>query len=141
MTRGQRNNNPLNIRLGSTRWFGQLDPALAAVSHKEKSFCVFVEVRYGFRAAFILLRTYRRRYGRSTIRGIVSRWAPPTENATTRYMEQVAAWTGFGLDQALTDDMLPALVKAMARVETSHIFDDADIMAGFEMYKSYCITH
>lgn len=69
ITRGIRNNNPLNIRKGG-KWLGlrseQTDPA----------FCQFVCVEYGFRAALICLRTYHYKYKCNTIRQIIERWAP-----------------------------------------------------------------
>ena len=58
ISRGYRNNNPLNIRrCAKNRWVG-----LAEVQG-DGEFCVFRSMVYGVRAAFVLLRTYGRWYG------------------------------------------------------------------------------
>lgn len=77
--RGIRNNNPLNIRKGSS-WQGLRD------FPTDKSFCEFTSMEYGFRAAFKIMRTYYSKYHLKTLRGIISRWAPPSENDTKRYI-------------------------------------------------------
>ena len=52
MTRGIRNNNPLNIRRTATRWQG------ACKEQKDKSFVQFKTMAYGYRAAWKVLQTY-----------------------------------------------------------------------------------
>lgn len=84
MTRGQRNNNPLNIRKGS-QWKGLVR------TPEEKHFCVFSSMLYGIRAALVLLRTYKYRYHCVTISQIISRWAPPSENDTNKYIDMVVS--------------------------------------------------
>lgn len=83
--RGLRNNNPLNIRRNEIQWQGlsaeQTDPA----------FCQFINLNYGIRAAFVLIRTYVRKYHADTIEKVVTRWAPACENNTKAYIEAVAA--------------------------------------------------
>ena len=54
----------------------------------------FETLAWGYRAIFVLLDTYRVRYGLDTIRGMISRWAPPSENHTGLYIRAVAADTG-----------------------------------------------
>ena len=68
-TRGVRNNNPLNIRIGNA-WLGEVK------NPTDKEFEQFESLLYGLRAAFVLIRRYIRRYGLCTIRQIVTRWAP-----------------------------------------------------------------
>lgn len=46
MTRGLRNNNPLNIRRNNTKWQG------LSVTQTDKSFFQFKTMAYGYRAAF-----------------------------------------------------------------------------------------
>ena len=46
MTRGLRNNNPLNIRRNKTKWQG------LSVTQTDKSFFQFKTMAYGYRAAF-----------------------------------------------------------------------------------------
>ena len=96
LPRGIRNNNPLNIRRNKDQWQGmkkeQTDP----------SFCQFENLAYGWRAAFRLLtRTYYHTYRLYTIRAIVNKWAPPNENNTRAYVENVSRLTGIAPDEPL----------------------------------------
>ena len=52
MTRGLRNNNPLNIRHTADRWKG------ACIHQTDKSFVQFETMAYGYRAAWKVLDTY-----------------------------------------------------------------------------------
>lgn len=116
--RGIRNNNPLNIRKGNN-WKGERSP------QSDLSFEEFTSMAYGLRAAFVLLRNYVTGYGgRSprfdTIEKIVRRWAPPSENATQRYIDTVASYTGINpRQQILFSDRksICAIARAMAFVE------------------------
>ena len=95
--RGIRNNNPLNIRRGS-QWKG-----LSKVQ-SDPSFCQFETLEYGWRAAFRLLtKTYFARYHLQTIRAIISRWAPESENNTSAYIQNVSRLTGIAPDEPLGD--------------------------------------
>ena len=114
--RGIRNNNPLNIRRTGTRWKGmasrQTDPA----------FCQFSEMRYGLRAAFIVLHTYVTRYHMTTLQQVIRRWAPPMENNPVTYLRYVCLRTGQDPTAPLppmTADAAfwPLLVEAMAEEE------------------------
>ena len=64
--------------------------------------CLFKSLEYGWRAAFYLLtRTYYHKYRLYTIRGIISKWAPPSENKTEAYIANVSALTGILPDEPL----------------------------------------
>lgn len=77
-----RRNNPMNLRYSeNNNWIGQTEPT--------NGFCNFTSVEYGFRAAYITLKNYGKR-GYNTIRKIVTRWAPPSENPTQTYIKYVA---------------------------------------------------
>lgn len=80
LTRGVRNNNPFNIRRSGTRWQGKL------YSGKDKSFEVFTSMEYGIRAGIITLRTYVRVHKLTSVKAIISRFAPASENDTTGYI-------------------------------------------------------
>lgn len=60
--RGLRNNNPLNIRRSADLWQGlrkeQSDP----------EFFQFESIAWGYRAAFVVLRTYRTATGQTPLR-------------------------------------------------------------------------
>ena len=97
LPRGIRNHNPLNIRRnGKDQWKGLAD------MQTDRAFCQFKSLEYGWRAAFHLLtRTYYHKYRLYTIRGIVSRWAPPSENKTEAYIANVSRLTGIQPDEPL----------------------------------------
>ena len=95
LPRGIRNNNPLNIRRGKDQWQG------LRAQQTDASFCQFESLDYGWRAAFYLLtRTYYHKYRLYTIRMIISKWAPPQENLTATYIENVCRLTGIPPDEA-----------------------------------------
>lgn len=87
LPRNWRNNNPLNIRKTKDNWKG------LATTQNDKSFFIFKSMKWGWRAAFVLLFKYYKKYGLVTIRQIITRWAPPEENNTLNYVEWVAAAT------------------------------------------------
>lgn len=85
--RGIRNCNPGNLRKGSA-WQG------LAQEQTDTDFCVFVEMKWGIRALFKTLLTYRRNYGLKTVHSIVNRFAPSVENDTKAYVEHVSSVLG-----------------------------------------------
>ena len=130
MTRGIRNNNPLNIRrVAGTTWKGQ------RAEQTDREFVQFDSLEWGIRAAFCLLRTYERKYHLNSIAGIIMRWAPPSENQTGQYIRNVCRWTGLGGMQRLTEADWPKLVKAMARQECGICLSEEQIQKGFELYR------
>lgn len=86
-------------------------------------------MEWGVRAALKLLRTYRDKYAANSIREIVTRWAPETENDTEAYIRQVCRLTGFGGNERLTEKEWPALIKAMAVIESRLSLSDETIDA------------
>ena len=130
-SRGLRNCNPLNIRrVAGTTWKGQCD------EQTDNAFVQFRTIEFGFRAAFVLLRTYSTKYRANCIRDIISRWAPPSENLTNQYIKNVCNWTGFGGLQRLTESDWPALVRAMARQECGVLIDEETINRGYKLFKT-----
>ena len=94
--RGLRNNNPLNIRRNrKTTWLGQSE------KQEDRDFVQFTTMAYGYRAAFKTLQNYRVLYDLMTLRQIIQRWAPPTENHTDEYVKSVARETGINPDALL----------------------------------------
>ncbi len=116
--RGIRNNNPLNLRYSCRNgWLGQ-------VGSDEAGFCRFSAMCFGFRAAFLTLRTYHKKHQCRTLRDYISRWAPPTENPTEDYIRTVASLAGVlpEIPQASPVEEgspWPAIVLAMTAVESS----------------------
>lgn len=83
MTRGQRNNNPANIRHSSSRWKGMCKV------QSDKSFVQFEYMIDGIRALLIILRTYFYKYHLQTCSQVIRRYAPPNENETEIYISFV----------------------------------------------------
>ena len=133
--RGIRNCNPLNIRrTAKDQWKG-----LAEVQ-TDRAFCQFKSLEYGWRAAFYLLtRTYYHKYRLYTIRTIIRRWAPSSENNTEAYIAYVARLTGIAPDEPLgTPSAQPArwmmLGAAMAIQENgTSSLDYFAMLRGWEM--------
>ena len=112
LPRGIRNNNPLNIRrTAKDEWKGtsgrlssrSANSKQASVcSHYDAEFCQFESLEYGWRAAFYLLtRTYYHKYRLFTIRAIINKWAPPQENLTATYIQNVCRLTGIPPDEPI----------------------------------------
>ena len=128
--RGLRNNNPLNIRHSSDRWQGK------AKTQTDPAFVQFVSMAYGYRAAFVLLRTYRMKYGYNTLRAIIRRWAPPSENNTERYLANVSKWSGLDPDKPIAGhdaNTYIAIVKAMTRMENGLPANPEDVAEGWRL--------
>lgn len=127
--RGIRNNNPLNIRIGNV-WLGEV------TNPTDPSFEQFVSMKYGLRAAFVLLRRYINHYHRNTIPTIIAAWAPANENNTLAYIDHVCQISGLQPDQQLSyacrDDMCQ-LVLAMARVETGVSLDPRLVSQAYDL--------
>lgn len=127
--RGIRNNNPLNIRIGNT-WLGERQ------NPTDPAFEEFVSIEYGYRAAFSILRRYIRRYKRQTIADIISTWAPPSENATQRYIDFVANKMGIAPDVPILfedKETMTQLVAAMQIMECGVPADMAKVSRGYDM--------
>ncbi|OKP03923.1 structural protein [Xenorhabdus eapokensis] len=111
--RGIRNHNPGNIRHGD-KWQGLRD------TQTDKAFCQFVAPEWGIRAMLKILRNYERQYGLNSIRQIITRWAPETENDTEGYITYVSQTVGVS-SHAVIDvndkSIMTALTKAMIQME------------------------
>lgn len=131
MSRGLRNCNPGNIRRSRVRYAGEVVPS------RDIEFKEFESMAYGYRAMFVLLDTYRRRYGLNTIRMMLNRYAPPEENFTEAYIRIVSQRTGIAPDQRLNTlsarDMIP-VVCAMSAVENGEEAVREDVERGWQLY-------
>ena len=131
MSRGLRNCNPGNIRRSRVRYRGEVVPS------RDVEFKEFATMAYGYRAMFVLLDTYRRRYGLITIRQMLSRYAPPEENFTESYIRIVSQRTGIDADSRvntrLASDMIP-IVRAMSEVENGVAAVIDDVERGWQLY-------
>lgn len=129
LPRGIRNNNPLNIRVGNV-WQGEVK------NPTDGAFEQFISMKWGVRAAFIILRRYIKRYGHNTIRSIVSTWAPSNENNTKTYVDFVAKRTRLNPDMPIRFDdkaTMVAIVSAMIWQENGQGIDERIIQDAYEM--------
>lgn len=134
LPRGIRNNNPLNIVKGNS-WKGE------RANQTDKRFEEFESMAMGLRAGFILLRNYiegtkTRPTKFNTIRKIVSRWAPPSENYTQRYIDNVCKWSGLLPDEVVQfreRKKMVAIVQAMAKMECGVTLDIALIESAYDL--------
>ena len=134
MKRGIRNNNPLNIRRTNTVWQGMKEEVT------DKEFVEFTSTAYGYRAAWRILFTYFYRFlslkTPFTVSTIIDRWAPPTENHTKAYIDQLLKLTGLGGNERLYPPMNPrggwklsSILAAMTVVECGIRPEKVDIEA------------
>jgi hypothetical protein len=129
LPRGLRNCNPLNIKIGND-WKGETDKNTDGVFEQ------FTELKYGYRAAFIILRKYINKYHRDTIRKIVLSWSPDGDFLTLRYMNYVARESECRLDEVIDFNNKPlmvSIVKAMAMFENGIKVEQTPIVEGYEM--------
>lgn len=125
--RGERNNNPGNIRHGS-KWQG------LSARQTDKDFCQFVSPEYGIRAIYKLLQTYQKKYELNTVESIIDRYAPPNENNTAGYINRAAKDIGVSVNEPINVSSKPvaiALATAIVGVELGYqpysqkVFEDA----------------
>lgn len=131
MSRGLRNNNPGNIRLDGVHWKGEKEPST------DGAFKQFTSMAWGYRAMFQMLNTYSTKHGLDTIRKMISRWAPPTENDTEAYIKAVSDRSGTPPDSRITTtnrDVMVPIVAAMSRVENGEDARMGDVEAGWTLF-------
>lgn len=112
---------PIGIR--QNNW-GNLRPPGSATGFQR-----FDTPEAGIEAMVRQIDRYRDRHGLNTVQGIVSRWAPPSENNTTAYVAAVSRALGVTASETIdtTDpDTMRRLVTAMARHENGALPADAE---------------
>lgn len=129
-TRGYRNNNPCNIRISTDKFQGEVQPS------GDKEFKQFETMAYGYRASFRILKTYINNYKCDTIRKIISRWAPKSENHTENYIRVVSERSGIPENDIVYPDnreMMIRIVAAMSYVENGREAVMSDVIRGWEL--------
>ena len=82
--RGLRLKNPGNIEHSGIPWKGEIpgtDPRFITFDTMVNGICAMAKV----------LKNYDALHGLDTVRGIITRWAPPSENNTEAYIDDVCA--------------------------------------------------
>lgn len=132
--RGIRNNNPLNIIKGNN-WQGERNP------QTDKRFEEFESMEYGIRAGFIIMRNNMKeslpKYRQcNTLRKLITRWAPPSENNTAKYIEFVSKKSGLHPDEEIRyreKKKMCAICDAMIRMECGVTLDLKIIESAYDM--------
>lgn len=105
-------NNVLNIRASkSFSWAGQTGAT--------RGFCDFEGIEMCRRAGlYLLMRSYRRA-GVVKLEGVLKRWAPPTENNTSAYVDYVCLRSG--LQRGFVLRFLSDFASVLAAMEIMEI--------------------
>lgn len=120
MPRGIRNHNPGNIERNATRWHGM------AGQQPDSRFITFTSPEWGIRAIARTLITYQdKRRARDgsridSVREIIERWAPPSENNTVSYSRAVASALGIGPNDETVDVYHYATMEQLVRAIIRH---------------------
>ena len=125
---GQRINNPFNIR--------QYDQGFLGESGEDSGFVSFEDPMYGVRAADRVLTTYGTKRGINTIRGLINRFAPPSENDTRNYVNYISGQLGIDPDAEvdLSDpEMRARILSPMAMMESRSEYSPGQITEMIEM--------
>ena len=130
-TRGELNKNPGNIRCSNQKFDGEVSPS------RDAAFKEFQDYAHGVRAIAKILLTYYRRLGINTIRGILNRWAPSSENDVEAYIKDVCLSTGLNAYDQIPvydrQDML-LLVRAIIKHENGRVVvSENEIAQGVDM--------
>jgi len=128
-TRGLRNNNPGNIRKSSTTYVGE-------VVGNDPEFKTFATIEYGYRAIYMVLNTYRVKYGLTTVAGIIGRWAPASENPTGSYVSFVAKKAGVNPNDQLvfSKEQLKGIVAGITKFENGIDPLPAHLEDGYKLF-------
>lgn len=127
--RGIRNNNPLNLRVGNN-WIGEVSEPT------DHAFEQFMDMKWGVRAAFMVMRNYINRHKCNTVAKLISRWAPSNENNTENYIKTVCNRTGIDRNEVLdfsNKEMMSSLFSAMCWVENGQSISINDIYMGYQL--------
>lgn len=123
--------NPGNIEAGAP-WQGLDDPP------RDGRFARFKSPTWGIRAIARTLITYQDVHGLRTVRDMVTRWAPPTENDTESYIKHIESKVGTGEINVHRYEIMRPLVEAIILHEngvqpySSAQIDKGLLMAGIE---------
>ena len=86
---------------------------------------------------FVLLHTYVVKHHLTTLRQIISRYAPPSENDTSAYLRRVVAATGLSPDEPLDTldrDTMVGVVRAMSEVENGVKAVESEVEGGWRLF-------
>ena len=125
---GQRINNPFNIR--------QYDQGFVGETGQDSGFVTFQDPMYGVRAADKVLTTYGEKRGINTIRGLINRFAPPSENETMSYINYISGELGIDPDAEIdlsNPELRARILSPMAMLESRSEYSPGQITEMIEM--------
>lgn len=124
MTRGEKLNNPFDIEKSAIKWQGKIEPS------SDATFEQFQTRVLGLRAGFLDLKNQPKE-GLDTIRKIITKFAPPSENNTEGYIKSICDKLQINPDDIVDLDdytTLKALGLAVLMNEDGEvIYSDAEI--------------
>ncbi len=141
LSRGLRNNNPLNIRHGHSLWQGRTE------AQTDREFVCFMTMGMGYRAAWKILQTYYESLPKMgkifCLYQIIHRWAPPEDNNdTSAYLNRVIKLTGISAMQSLPEPrtaegymVLHDVIIAMTCVENGIKPEEVPVSAILQGYQ------
>lgn len=128
LTRGERNNNPGNIDYSPhNAWHGQLGLELVPDGGRyTPRFARFDTMENGIRAIGKLLLAYYREHNCDSVRKLLTRWAPASENDISAYVADVSHALHVHPDAAIdVRALLVPLTRAVIRHENGRCLADA----------------
>ena len=132
---GLQNNNVGNIRpVGNGMWEGQVGV--------NKGFSVFDDVAWGIRAFATNMYSSINKHGTDTLRKYITRYAPESENDTSRYVSYVSNATGINPDAPIPTDVdnVRKILRAQMEIELgkryADMVTDEDINEGLSRLSS-----
>ena len=87
---------------------------------------------WGIRAMARILQNYQDRHGLRTVREMINRWAPPSENDTDSYVRSVARRTGIDPDVPINvrTEMFPLVSAIIVHENGQNPYDSQIIGEG-----------
>lgn len=137
-TRGERSNNPGCMNEGGG-WIGDIGYEIVPPGfHYKPRFARFDTAIHGIRAIAKQLIVYQDKHGLHTIRAMINRWAPPSDdNDTSAYVEAVSGHVGVTPDETINVhdiDILLGMVCGIINQENGRvIYGQDDILTACTM--------
>lgn len=117
------------MRVAGVTWAGE------AQDQPDDRLVKFSGPTWGMRAGVKTLQSYQTRDGIKTMRQAIGRWAPPTENDTGAYVDDVCDRCSVGPDDEVNfETLMPTLIKSIVVHENGRcIYTDSDIALSISM--------
>ena len=93
-------------------------------------------MKWGCRAAFVILRNYIQRHKLNTVAKVVNRWAPSNENNTQAYIGSVVKYSLIKVNEPLDFNnkcQMINLFRGMCIVENGQEVPIEDVIEGYNL--------